>query len=146
MASLRRRQPSPHRRSNAILVRAVDSREGVTETIALGPIILKNHQIRRQQTPITAAPMSPSRRSISRSGKPLRAVAKPARRFKPNRNSVRASLKSPAKGLGFCAIRNAILSRRHRISLLPRKLCAASLCAMECGSTARSDAVAVVRN
>ena len=114
--------------------------------IASGPIILKNHQIHRQQTPITPAPMSLSRRSISPSEKPLRAVAKPASRFRPNRNSVRASLKSPAKGSAFCAIQNAILSRRHRISLSPRKLCAASLCATACGSTAKSDAAAVVRN
>ena len=78
--------------------------------------------------------------------KPLRAVAKPANRFRANRNLVRASLKSPAKGSGFCAIRNAILSRRRRISLSPPKLCAASPCATACGSTAKSGAAAVVRN
>ena len=78
--------------------------------------------------------------------KPLRALAKPANRFKPNRNSVRASLKSPAKGSAFCAIQNAILSRRHRISLSRPKLCAASPCATACGSTAKSDAAAVARN
>ena len=83
---------------------------------------------------------------VTEAEKPLRALAKPASRFRPNRNSVRASLKSPAKGSAFCAIRNAILSRRHRISLSPRKLYAASLCATECGSTAKSDAAAVARN
>ena len=78
--------------------------------------------------------------------KPLRALAKPANRFRSNRNSARASLKSPAKGSAFCAIQNAILSRRHRTSLSPPKLCAASLCATACGSTAKSGAAAVVRN
>src|SRR5256885_1777043 len=83
-----------------------------TEATALGLIILKNHQIHRQRTPITPAPMSPSRRSISPSERPLRALAKPASRFKPNRNSVRVSSKFPVKGLASCAIRNAILCRR----------------------------------
>jgi hypothetical protein len=43
--SLRRWKLSPHRRSNPILVRAADSREGVTAAIGSGPVIPKNRQI-----------------------------------------------------------------------------------------------------
>ena len=70
-------------------------------------------------TPITLAEMSRSRLSISPPAgrEAARALAKPASRFRPNRNSAKGSLKFQAKALDFCAIRNAISCRRRRISL-----------------------------
>ena len=149
MASLRRWKLSPHRRSNVIIARAVDSREGVTAAIASGAIIPKNHRILPLQTPTTLAEMSLSRLSISparQDEKPLRALPKAANRFRSNRNSARALLKSPGKASASCAIQNEILCKRPRTSSSLPKLCVASLYATGCGSTAKSVAAAVARN
>ena len=61
-------------------------------------------------------------------------------RSSTNQSSATGSSKSQAKDLDFCATRNAILFRRRRTFLSPRKLFVVSDCAMECGFTAKRGA------
>src|SRR5881396_2059553 len=151
MARLRRRKLSPPCRSNASIVRGVDSRGDVTATGAIdsGAVIHKNRQIPLQGTLVLRVETSVSRLSIERlqaDAKRLRAVVRPANRLRASPNLATALLKFPVKASDSCAIRNAILCRLRRIFLSLLKLSVASRCATGCGFMVRPGAAAVAPN
>src|SRR5206468_11572963 len=112
MASLCRWKLSPPCRSNASIVRGVDSRGDVTATgvIDSGAVIHKNRQIPLQGTLVLRVETSVSRLSIDwrADAERVRAVVRPADRLRTSPNLGRAGLKFPAKASDCCAIINAI--------------------------------------
>jgi len=148
MASLCRRKLSPPCRSNASIVRGVDSRGDVTATggdrFRRGDSQESSNSSSR--TLGLRVETSVSRLSIERlqaDAKQLRAVVRPANRLRASPNLATALLKFPVKASDSCAIRNAILCRLRRIFLLLLKLSAASPCATGCGFMVRPGAAAV---
>src|SRR5437660_12254130 len=111
MASLRRRNLSPPCRSNASIIRGVDSRGDVTATDAIdsAAVIHKNRQIPLQGTLVLLVETSLLRLSIAllqADANRQREVVRPANRLRASPHLATALLLFPATASISCALRN----------------------------------------